>query len=79
MGNAAFAMLAEISQTLAAQIQEKCQLLGKDGTVQRGTVATESSLEDISLEKESTKTQSLAVTYGMLTSTNSILKEEIIK
>ena len=55
----------------------KQQFFGMSSSVKKEFLNAKSCLEDSSLEKESSKIQRLADTYGKLKRTNSISKEEM--
>ena len=67
----------QLSQTLAAQIDEKCQLYDKYHAAKIEYAEMETSLENARLESESISVLGLTDTYRKLRSVNLILSQEL--
>ena len=67
----------QLAETLAAQIDEKCQLIDKYCAAKNEYAEMETSLENARLESESINIPSLTDTYRKLRRVNLILRQEI--
>ena len=67
----------QLAKTLAAQIEEKCQLIDKIHAAQKEHAEVEASLENARLETESFNVPGLTNTYREMLRINLILMEEL--
>lgn len=68
----------ELAKALAAQIEEKCQLIDKVSAAKEECAGMESSLDDARRVKESLKTLCLSDTCTKVTTSYWVLREEIM-